>query len=94
MVNTVQQESTDKSNNYEAKIYELEIKVEKLEKQLREGQEYWLKTKDIKRRLEMTSVEHVHEKDYFRMTLKDKKNLNLREKRLNSTVKNSISFCH
>ena len=30
LVNTVQQECSDKSNNYESKIYELEIKVEKL----------------------------------------------------------------
>ena len=30
LINTIQQESTDKSNAYEAKIYQLQIKVQKL----------------------------------------------------------------
>lgn len=54
-------------------IYQLEIKAEKMEAQLRREQEYLLKTNDIKRKLEMASVEHIHERDCLRESLREKR---------------------
>lgn len=42
-------------------IYELELKVEKLEKELRENQQDTMKALDKRRELEIKQVEQVHE---------------------------------
>lgn len=91
LVNTIQQECSDKNCGYESKvrcrimqIYELEIKAEKLEKQLREGQEVLIKDREAKRKLEMAEVEHVHERDQYR--------LSLRERKPHHKAKKAISF--